>query len=130
AQAHEGGADGDEQGDGDESRHQRGDVGERGTYPFRMATSIVNELRSVVGGAIGVPALAPASAAPRWATGTSAVLELRVRALDDLRARSAFIRRVDRVARDPLVAAVWVRVDDPLGSWAAWNDLGDALGRV
>ncbi len=95
-----------------------------------MAEPILETIRSVVGGALSVPAHALATAAHGWASGVGVVAELRLRGLDDLRARAALITRLDRLAVDPNVVGLWVRVDATLSSWAAWQDVGEAIGRA
>ncbi len=66
----------------------------------------------------------------RWATGAQAVLEAPVGPIADLAERQAWLLRLGRVAADPHVAAVVLRIDGPLGGWAAHEDLRGVVGEL
>jgi protease IV len=62
--------------------------------------------------------------------GRGRIVEIDVHALPDVRARAMFALRVRRLARDPAVVGVVLRVDSPPGGWGATGDLRDAIGVV
>lgn len=66
----------------------------------------------------------------RLATGRDAVLDLTVDRVADLKARDALLRRIRRVANDPNVAGLLLRLKAPPAGWAACQDLRAAIVAV
>jgi protease-4 len=79
---------------------------------------------------LSVPVGLAAGAVHRLATGSSAVLDVRVGRHEGLRERDSFLRRLQRAAHDPHLAAVLLRIDAPPGGWASCEDLRSVVTRI
>ncbi|MEQ1505889.1 MAG: S49 family peptidase, partial [Myxococcota bacterium] len=66
----------------------------------------------------------------RFATGRDVVLDVVIDRRADLHDRTQRLHRLRRVADDPLVAAVVLRLREPPGGWAACQDLRAAIAHV
>ena len=63
----------------------------------------------------------------RLATGSAAVLDVRVEPIADLRERQGWLRALRRAGEDPLVSGVLLRLDGPPGGWAACSDFRNVI---
>ena len=68
--------------------------------------------------------------AHRLATGTSAVLDVVVEPIADLRDRQVWLHALRRAATDPLVTGVVLRLEGPPGGWASCSDLRNTIIEV
>ena len=60
-------------------------------------------------------------------TGSSAILDLTIQAVPDLRERHRFLHRLHRVAQESGVEALLLRLRAPIGGWAAMHDLREVV---
>ncbi|MBW1877128.1 MAG: S49 family peptidase [Deltaproteobacteria bacterium] len=91
---------------------------------------MLKDFARLAAGVAAVPASAAATAAHRWATGPRAILELQIRTWDEVGVRYQVLKRLRRLAYDPTVAGVFLRIDAAPGSWAACQDLRAVLERI
>jgi len=91
---------------------------------------MLKDFARLAAGAAAVPASSVATAVHRWATRPGTILELQVRTWDEVGVRYQVLKRLRRIAYDPTVAGVFLRLDGVPGSWAACQDLRAVLERI
>lgn len=91
---------------------------------------MVDDVLRAIAGALSLPVGGLFESLHRRATGTHAVLELRIRHWEQASARDQVLRRLRRVAAEDGVDALYLHIDAPPGSWAATQDLRHALEQV
>ncbi len=87
-------------------------------------------VRQFLGSVAALPFGLAGSAAQRLINGPCAVVEVTVRRIEDVHERNAFLHRLRRLAHDPTVAAVLLRLQEAPGGWAASQDLRGAIATL
>ena len=87
----------------------------------------MSTLGRVASSLAAIPAGFVARMIHRAATGSEAVVDVHVSSIPDLRDRQRFLTRLARAGQDPHVAAVLLRLEAPIGGWAAIHDLREVI---
>jgi len=81
-------------------------------------------------GVAATPVQAVARGVRRIATGPKCVLDVPVRRLSDVRARTQWLDLFHQIGHDNAVAAVLLRIESTPGGWAATADLRASITAV
>jgi protease-4 len=91
---------------------------------------MVGDASRFVAAAASIPLLLAAHAWRRAQNGPAAVVELHVTRVADVADRALLARRVARMAHDPTLSALLLRIEGPPGGWAATHDLREAIAKL
>jgi protease-4 len=90
---------------------------------------MIEDATRLAGTVVSWPAGAFARVVQGLASGSDVLLDLEVQRWDDTMLRQAILHRLRRAAADPSVSGLLVRLEAPPASWAATQDLREALLR-